>query len=155
MTETIIETKWESVLNPNDQALLREKVYNILLLSIDCGPFDGGCLTVAKALSLALGGQVVVLVNEDSQAEHAALSLNDHLIDFDGPAAPDAFISRFNRQEIPFKPIVGYRPVMDGDLPDAPDEPTTIALLAEVFSKTFTIDQRQLEVCESGDALEL
>jgi hypothetical protein len=106
----------------------KNKIYSLLIDKIDSGPFDGGCVTMAMALQMVTGGEIVVLVgtphrNTDQEAaQHAALLLNGKLIDGDGPAEPDAFINRFVRNEMAHVggTISHIRPIESGDLPEAP-----------------------------------
>lgn len=108
-----------------------DEVYEQVLAATGCGPFDGGCLFFANALRKALGGEVVALVREDDVADHAALYLDGVLIDFDGPADPEEFVCRFNANER--AKCVGWRPLRDGDLPDAPTGDQTENDLAELL----------------------
>jgi hypothetical protein len=68
-------------------------------------------------LQRAIGGELVVLTGACGRAEHAAVFLNNMLIDFDGPLAPCAFIRRFNASE--FASTLGFRPITRNDLTEA------------------------------------
>lgn len=94
--------------------------YTDLVSTIGCGPFDGGCVVVAEALQMALGGQVVVLIRSNDLADHAAVLINGLLVDYDGPLPPEAFIKRFSENERPVFRITGYRTMRARDLPNAP-----------------------------------
>ena len=101
----------------------KNKIYEPLVNTIDSGPFDGGCVVFAQALQLKYGGEIVVLVNKDGEADHAALMLNGRLIDADGAAPVNQFITRFIRNEKPtllYDSIIKIRAIEDHDLPDAP-----------------------------------
>lgn len=89
-----------------------------VLDEVGCGPFDGGCLLVAKALQKIHGGEIVVLVDKNDRAQHAAVMLpNGKLIDHDGAAFPEKFIRRFEKNEI--AKITGTRGFKNSDLPTA------------------------------------
>jgi hypothetical protein len=96
----------------------KNRIYNLLIDATDSGPFDGGCVVFAQALQMKYGGDIVVLINQSGQADHAAIQLSKILIDADGPAEIDNFIKRFERNER--VKITGIRPIQDNDLPDAP-----------------------------------
>jgi hypothetical protein len=96
----------------------RNRIYKLLIDTIDSGPFDGGCVIFAQALKMKYGGEIVVLLTRNEQADHAAVKIGDILIDADGPAKVDSFIKRFERNER--VEIFGIRPIQDNDLPDAP-----------------------------------
>ena len=100
----------------------KNKIYSLLVNTVDSGPFDGGCVVFARALQIKYGGDVVVLTANGS-ADHAALYLNGKLIDADGAAEPKEFIKRFMKNEYPSymnKTVDGVRPLQNNDLPDAP-----------------------------------
>jgi hypothetical protein len=94
----------------------KENIYDILEPE-DCGPFDGGCVLVAQALQKIHGGEIVVLVNDRGNADHAAVKVGNTLIDYDGPLQADKFIKRFEKNER--VNITGIRPMQKNDLPDA------------------------------------
>lgn len=96
---------------------IQDRFYNEIVSSIDCGPFDGGCVVVANALQSVIGGSVVVLTRSNGRADHAAVELNGLLYDFDGPLPPNDFLDRFNSSEL--AEATGYRAIQDGDLPNA------------------------------------
>lgn len=89
----------------------------MILDTAGCGPFDGGCLVVARALQKVVGGEIVVLTRAGGRAEHAAVFRNGVLIDYDGPLEPMSFIRRFNVSE--FASTVGFRNIEAADLPGA------------------------------------
>ncbi len=95
----------------------KNKIYSLLINSVDSGPFDGGCVIFARALQIKHGGDIVVLTGKHG-ADHAILSLNRKFVDADGPAEPNQFIKRFMQNEL--AEITGVRPIKDNDLPDAP-----------------------------------
>ena len=95
---------------------IHDRFYNEIVSSINCGPFDGGCVVVANALQSVIGGSVVVLTRYNGRADHAAVELNGLLYDFDGPLPPNDFLDRFNSSEL--AETTGYRAIQDGDLPN-------------------------------------
>lgn len=115
----------------------KEKLYELLVSAIECGPFDGGCVACALALQKVLGGTVVVLTRPDGTADHAALLYRKKLWDMDGPLVPARFLQRFNRVELstwPWK-CAGYRALQDDDLPEAPRDPELVAKLAAILEQ--------------------
>lgn len=120
----------------------KTKIYNLMVNKIDCGPFDGGCVTVAMALQMALGGEIVVLVGtphgntSEEAAQHAALSLNGKLIDGDGPLPVKAFVNRFVNAELKHVGgyITGVRAIEPGDLPEAPRDNELAIQIAKLMS---------------------
>jgi len=114
---------------------LSEDVYSVLD-SYQCGPFDGGCVLVAQALQKIHGGDVVVLVDQSDQAQHAAVAVNGRLMDYSGAADPEQFVRKFEADER--VNIAGVRPIKPGDLPDAPsNDPQVIDQLVQVLSENF------------------
>ncbi|RFC64762.1 hypothetical protein [Mesorhizobium denitrificans] len=99
------------------KAAIGDVLYGKLVVRTGHGPFDGGCVIVARALQRAVGGELVVLTGACGHAEHAALFLNDMLIDFDGPLEPPAFIHRFNANES--ASAFEFRPITSNDLTEA------------------------------------
>jgi 8-oxo-dGTP pyrophosphatase MutT (NUDIX family) len=101
-----------------------------------CGPFDGGCVLVAKALQKIHGGDIVVLVNNHDQAQHAAVAVNGKLMDYSGADVAKHFVRKFEAEE--HVDITGVRPIRHGDLPEAPhDDPQVIDQLVQVLSENF------------------
>lgn len=104
----------------------KKKIYSLLLNAIGTGPFDGGCVVFARALQIKFGGDIVVLVgqaqrNANEVAQHAALLLDNKLIDADGPATKEEFVRRFTKNELAHTggTITSLRKLLPGDLPDA------------------------------------
>lgn len=103
----------------------KEAIYDDLVSTADCGPFDGCCLLFANALQSVIGGEVMVLIRagqiaQDSacgRADHAVVHLSGKLYDFDGTLVSHAFMKRFGKNE--HVQIGGFRAVADGDLPEA------------------------------------
>lgn len=134
--EFITETK--SVFGKN-----YNQAYNLMIDAIDCGPFDGGCVTVAMALQQALGGEIVVLIGRATRlssqegAMHAALYVNGKLVDGDGAAAPKTFIARFVENEMAHAggTITGVRAIAGNDLPEAPRDAELAKKLAGLLSQ--------------------
>lgn len=100
---------------------IHEQFYEQIVGTAECGPFDGGCVVTAQALQRVIGGEIVVLIRANDQADHAVVLKDDQLWDFDGPLPPDAFIQRFNATELSGMPFqcVSYRPIRDADLEKA------------------------------------
>lgn len=105
----------------------KSKIYGILLDTADSGPFDGGCVIMAEALQKKHGGDIVVLVGYmqpggKEVAQHAAVKLNNILVDADGAFEVNEFIRRFERNELSATggKITSVRSIQAGDLPDAP-----------------------------------
>lgn len=119
----------------------KNKVYNLMIKAIGCGPFDGGCVTVAMALKVMLGGDIVVLTgyanrnSPEEAAQHAALLHNGKLIDGDGPLPQKAFINRFVDNEMAFVggSVTGVRPIEPNDLPEAPRDAAVARQIAELL----------------------
>lgn len=112
---------------------IRKQFYSLLVSQAGCGPFDGACVVCAEALQQAFGGQVMVLTRANDVADHAVLLLNGKLWDMDGPLSPARLLARFNRVELigsAWK-CTAYRPIQDGDLPDAYRNPDLTAKLAD------------------------
>jgi hypothetical protein len=114
---------------------LREDVYSVLD-SHQCGPFDGGCVLVAQALQKIHGGNIVVLVDKNDQAQHAAVAVNGQLMDYSGAAGPEQFVRKFEADE--HVNIAGVRPIQSGDLPEAlHNDPDTVTQLINVLGENF------------------
>jgi hypothetical protein len=114
---------------------LSEDVYSVLD-SYQCGPFDGGCVLVAQALQKIHGGNIVVLVDQNDQAQHAAVAVDGKLMDYSGADVPKHFVRRFAAQE--HVNITGIRPIRPGDLPEAPhDDDAVVNQLVQALSENF------------------
>jgi hypothetical protein len=110
----------------------KENIYDILEPE-DCGPFDGGCVLVAQALQKIHGGDIVVLINDRGNADHAAVKIGNTLLDFDGPLPVDKFVKRFEKNE--HVKITGIRPMKDSDLPEATRNQTLLPKIINLLSK--------------------
>jgi len=104
-----------------------KKIYDLLINSIGCGPFDGGCVVIAEAIKIKYGGDIVVLVghaqsNTNEVAQHACVRLGKLLVDYGGAYEQDEFVKIFERNELSHAGghITDIRPIRLGDLPDAP-----------------------------------
>lgn len=117
----------------------KNAVYNLVLQATGGGPFDGGCVVFAQALQLLLGGDIVVLVNNRDQAEHAAVKSNNQYWDFDGPASEQGLIQRFNKSE--HRQVTGIRPIQHNDLDEAPRDPVAAAEIARLLAPKLAQDQ--------------
>jgi len=112
-----IVSKLKETFYLNEETFDNTTVYDILD-QVECGPFDGGCLLVAKALQKIYGGKIVVLVDKNDRAQHAAvMQPNGKLVDYDGAAYPEKFIRRFEKNEL--AKITGTRDFKNSDLPTA------------------------------------
>jgi hypothetical protein len=111
------------------------KIYLTLVNGCHCGPWDGGCVAVALAIHRTIGGELCVLVREDDTADHAVVLKDGMLYDFSGPKRPRNFIETFNKLENRFGDFasVGYRPMKDGDLPDASRDESLVNELATLY----------------------
>jgi hypothetical protein len=113
-----------------------------------CGPFDGGCVLVARALQKIHGGDVVVLVNRHDQAQHAAVAVDGKLMDYSGAADPAQFVRKFEADER--VKIANVRPIRPGDLPEAPhDDDAVVDQLVQVLSENSNdsgINPKKLEI---------
>jgi hypothetical protein len=127
---------------------IKNAVYGAMLESIDCGPFDGGCVVFAMALQRIYGGEVFVIDGQTAQgpwgpltssgAQHAILRLPDgRYMDADGDGTACELVSRLNKNEC-FGRLVhkSTRPIEDEDLPDAPRDETLAGLLAALLTGT-------------------
>jgi len=109
----------------------KENIYDILEPE-DCGPFDGGCVLVAQALQQIHGGDIVVLINDRGNADHAAVKIGNTLLDFDGPLPVEKFIKRFEKNE--HVKVTGIRPMKDSDLPDATRNQSLLPKIVDLLS---------------------
>lgn len=99
---------------------IHHKFMNDLVNTSECGPFDGGCVVVAEALQQVIGGEIVVLISPRTrQADHAAVSMGGMLWDYDGPLPPLPFMRRFEKHELLEYSYQKFRPISNGDLPEA------------------------------------
>lgn len=79
-----------------------DQIYQKLLDSTArSGPFDGGCLILAKAMRLAYGrGELAYIGSSVNEAEHFGLFIDGWFLDMDGPAeTAEEWISRFSKNE--------------------------------------------------------
>ena len=118
----------------------KNKIYSLLLAAADSGPFDGGCVIMARAIQMKHGGDIVVLVGNaqhgtEETAQHAVVDLGNLLVDADGPLAPKQFIQRFEKNELSHAggKITGVRPIQSDDLPDAPRNEQVSAQIAKLL----------------------
>lgn len=110
----------------------KETIYDILEPE-DCGPFDGGCVLVAQALQKIHGGDIVVLINDRGNADHAAVKIGNTLLDFDGPLPVDQFIKRFEKNE--HVKVKGVRPMEPNDLPEATRNQSLLPKIVDLLSR--------------------
>lgn len=116
-----------------DRQAIHDRLYEMLVGSAGCGPFDGGCLVVARAMQRVFGGEVIVLTRADGRADHAVLDVGGQLWDYDGPDAPADMLRRFNASEM--ASCVGYRPLQEGDLLEAVRDPVVEETLVGLFEE--------------------
>ena len=116
---------------------IHHALYDDMVGTVGCGPFDGGCVLFARALQAVVGGEVHVVVRPSGRADHAAVLHEGRLWDYDGPSSPARFLKRFNRAEQ--SDCTSWRPYRDGDLPEAVAdvalEARTAALLRIALSR--------------------
>ena len=128
-----IVDKAKQIANP-----LKEDVYDVLD-SESCGPFDGGCLLVAKALQEIHDGKIIVLVDDKNIAQHAAVLLpNGKIADYDGVKEPKQFIKDFNKNEL--ANIVNIRKLESGDLEGASRNFDLVPELVNTLQSKFSPD---------------
>jgi hypothetical protein len=129
----------------------KENIYDILEPE-DCGPFDGGCVLVAQALQKIHGGDIVVLINDRGNADHAAVKLGNTLIDYDGPLPVEKFIKRFEKNE--HVKIKGIRPMKDSDLPEATRNqsllPKIVNLLSDNINESNPFTDARMNAIKAG-----
>lgn len=119
------------------------EVMSLLLDSpAQSGPFDGGCLIVAKALKrIEPDGKIITIeskVEDGWQAEHYGLKLNGGVIDADGYAkSPEEWAKRFTKNELLKSPYRVTESLVPGE---ATDDPPTEKKLAEVLLKDIAGD---------------
>jgi hypothetical protein len=100
-----------------------------LLDAYPCGWNDGGCVILADALVLAIGGDAERLVLVDlSGPQHAVCSADGWWIDGDGIARPERVLRRFERRER--LRVTEVAPVADGLLGDCPVDPALSSRVA-------------------------
>jgi hypothetical protein len=121
----VVLLKLGSAMNSDEWELLKEPIhdelYEDLHETIQCGPFDGGCVIVAQALQRVLGGELYGLVDANDMPGHAVVMHEGMLWDYDGPLSPSEFMERFIRLECPpgaWRPV-SYRPMNGDELQDA------------------------------------
>jgi hypothetical protein len=108
-----------------------------------CGPTDGGCLVVAKALQMALDGGTIVRIvsthdDESELTEHYGLEIGSgKIIDGDG-VFPDAhsWLNAFSVETriLPTKLRI-ERGVSDSPEDDTYDDPTTVKNLTKILQR--------------------
>lgn len=133
---------------------IHEEFYETIVGHLDCGPFDGGCVTFAHALRSMIGGEVCVIVRSCGCADHAVVHLDGRLWDWDGPDEPKAVIERFNRTERASG--MGWRAFAQGDLPNAPVDDEVTGRLAFLLAKIMVRDQKKTSsdrTTKSGDRI--
>jgi len=130
----------------------KDAVYGAMLDSIDCGPFDGGCVVFAMALQSVYGGDVYVIDGQTAQspfgpltssgAQHAILRLpNGRFMDAGGEGSEINLVSRLNKNEC-FGRLVheSTRPIRDDDLPDAPRDEALVERLAILLRQSLPVE---------------
>lgn len=127
---TLIASNWRRV-----RPFFHNTAITLIVGEIGCGPFDGGCVIVARAIQTIIGGKIMVLVAEDDQAEHAVVEHNGLLWDYAGPARPRTMIRRFNRAEL--ARTVSWRTMHVDDLTCAAANASLEADLVAVISLGF------------------
>ena len=108
------------------------------------GPFDGGCLIVAKALLLLTGkGTLIRIVRHEphTQTEHYGIEIDGHIYDASGKHQnATAWINTFASRELIAPPLLFFAYGYD-EASDIPDDPRAIkeltSLLVARQSKDF------------------
>lgn len=125
----------------------KNKVYELMLERIDCGPFDGGCVVFAQALQHLYGGDLYVVegrclsgnqrLSEDEcklLAQHAVLKLRDgRFIDAGGAASERAMLARTAREANFMVSAMRLRPLREDDLEEAPRDAALAVSLAKLL----------------------
>jgi hypothetical protein len=99
------------------------------------GPFDGGCLIIAKAIILVAGGSLVRVVSDvnGGQTEHYGALVEGVIFDFDGPTNnSDEWLARFKRNEYIVDRSLSLGHGYDGSS-EIPDDPFTSKELSKML----------------------
>lgn len=115
---------------------IEPELYKLMDKEIGCGPFDGGCLIIARALNQILEGEIYVLTRQD-KAEHAVVMKEGKLWDWDGALPPREKITQFNSDEL--VKCDDFRPLNTEDLIYAADNQKIVrwlesAITDQIFS---------------------
>lgn len=130
----------------------KDAVYTAMVRAIDCGPFDGGCVSFALALQRVYGGTVCVIdgtCGRSVGAQHAVLRLPDgRYVDAGTVGDAIAVVDYFNTKEArgQLRHAV-LRALQDDDLPDAPRDEKLIAQLAGLFRASELIAKQRRIAC--------
>jgi hypothetical protein len=82
------------------QILNGDQVSRILLQAVSAGPNDGGCLIIAQALCLVLGGTVVHLQDQRGIVHHYGVMIKGRFVDANGCFdSARAWVDHFSKQE--------------------------------------------------------
>ncbi len=101
-------------------ARTKRDVLNWMVPTLECGPMDGGCVLVARALQQRFGGEVMCMIRStDDTADHAVVALpGGWLMDMDGlHASASHALAWFNHQEMTH--VTHLRPWQSHDLENA------------------------------------
>jgi len=110
-----------------------------LLAPFECGPFDGGCLIVARAVHSVFGGEMVALHGANASInraplipQHAAVRFGRMIFDARGLQEGEAMCRFWETRE--HLSNVSIHPFMAGDLGNdaAMDEATVLAVAAMI-----------------------
>lgn len=119
---------------------VNSRIYDLLLKTMTCGPFDGGCHAVASAIQKNIGGRLCSLIDCNDNAQHIVVESRSLLWDHDGPEFPEEKIINYNKIE--FANITGFRPIKEKDItnriptcPSSKTENELIELYKKVLSK--------------------
>lgn len=122
----------------------RDRVYEILLDALGCGPSDGGCLAFARALQAVRGGQVhVILGSVDGHhvaGQHAIVRLADgRWADARGEGDLPEVVDRFVAREVTaygqsFE-LADVRPWQEGDMPRTRSPEPLVAALIQALQQ--------------------
>lgn len=121
--------------------LKSDAVMTLLLEGTGGGPFDGGCLTLAKAIIRAADGGSLVRITSNSTkglTEHYGARVNGKIIDGSGVYyTPEAWMKTFKKLEAAairgrqLSFAVGY-----DEESDIPDDPHTEKQIAAILGNT-------------------
>ena len=120
------------------KAFQTDDVIDVLLDSrAESGPFDGGCLIVARALQNVYGGELVYLHSEVGVEHYGVRLPNGTYLDADGVAnTEEEWISRFQEAEL----VDREMEVRDGYAAgEALDDPQAVKKLTKILRKTAGI----------------
>lgn len=116
---------------------VEDALYRLMLEAFGCGPIDGGCVTTARGICQALGGEMYTLegrsgFNASEGAQHALCKVGERYWDGEGAWTAQGILDHWGKVE---RLRDGrLRPWREGDLQgEAPDDPVVAAKVASLF----------------------